>query len=177
MAVNISLSLVHKCAPIHQKHISTATDTLLQSVVVNPTARPFFTLGKYHADTQMCVSRESERQLVCMNDDRAIWESGEEAAFSSASQCVWLPDWYTLPLNFDTFSWAQTLEMPAWIPVVHFLDGHVWFKRLLATFLNKLYIFFDWNTSSRNRKRYSDSVSNPIICNTSTLKCQKNYRC
>lgn len=41
--VNIPLSLVHKCAPVHQRHISNgATDTFLQTYLGNTPARPSF---------------------------------------------------------------------------------------------------------------------------------------
>lgn len=59
----------------------------------------------------MRVSRESERRLVCANDDRAAWSSEEAGR--------WLPDRYTLPFNSDTFSCEHTLEMPAWIHMEH----------------------------------------------------------
>lgn len=61
-------------------------------------------ISRWHPNV---VSGESERQLVCVDDDRGIW-SGERRGsqalqlFSSVSRSIWLPDRYTLPLHSDT---------------------------------------------------------------------------
>lgn len=115
---------MHKCALVHQKHISTATVTFLQSFVVNPPACLFFALWKYHADTQMwCPGSQRGNSCVWTTIEGSEAASAEEARrFSFFHQCLGASDCQTDTLCHYTptpLSCAQTRQMPAWIHMVH----------------------------------------------------------
>lgn len=96
-------------ALVHQKHISSATDTFLQSFLLNPPVHLLFLyiLRKYHADTQM-VERFEAAEAGCRS--------------------VFFTDCQISPLfNCDTLSCEQTLEMPAWILMVHVMPPTFFF--------------------------------------------------
>lgn len=62
-AANIFLSLVHKCAPVHQKRISPGTDTFSPSAV-NPPGVSFLYCENI-PPTHWCVCPERQKRGVC----------------------------------------------------------------------------------------------------------------
>lgn len=90
MIVNIFLSLVHKCALVHQKHISTATDSFLQTFLVNPPARlSFNTMKISRRHTNACVEgvrkATGARERRWSDLKRRAERKPGTAAFSSVS--------------------------------------------------------------------------------------------